>query len=56
MFGIVDYWAFVLAVIVFLAIPGVGNFAIITSTGKGRKDRRSNASVRRRMPRVGLSY
>ena len=35
MFGVADYWAFVLAVIVFLAIPGVGNLAIITSTGKG---------------------
>ena len=36
MFGIADYWAFVIAVIVFLAIPGVGNLAIITSTSKGR--------------------
>ena len=36
MFGVADYWAFVIAVIVFLAIPGVGNLAIITSTGKGR--------------------
>ena len=36
MFGVADYWAFVVAVIVFLAIPGVGNLAIITSTGKGR--------------------
>jgi leucine efflux protein len=36
MFGIADYWAFVVAVIVFLAIPGVGNLAIITSTTKGR--------------------
>lgn len=36
MFGIQDYWAFVVAVIVFLAIPGPGNFAVITSTGKGR--------------------
>ena len=36
MFGIADYWAFVLAVIVFLAIPGPGNLAIITSTSKGR--------------------
>jgi len=36
MFGVADYWAFVAAVIVFLAIPGVGNLAIITSTGKGR--------------------
>jgi threonine/homoserine/homoserine lactone efflux protein len=35
-FGVADYWAFVVAVIVFLAIPGVGNLAIITSTGKGR--------------------
>jgi threonine/homoserine/homoserine lactone efflux protein len=34
-FGIADYWAFVLAIVVFLAIPGVGNLAIITSTGKG---------------------
>lgn len=36
MFGIQDYWAFVVAVIVFLAIPGPGNLAIITSTSKGR--------------------
>jgi threonine/homoserine/homoserine lactone efflux protein len=36
MFGIADYWAFVAAVVVFLAIPGVGNLAIITSTSKGR--------------------
>lgn len=36
MFGIADYWAFVVAVIVFLAIPGPGNLAIITSTSKGR--------------------
>lgn len=36
MFGIADYWAFVIAVIVFLAIPGPGNLAIITSTSKGR--------------------
>ena len=36
MFGIADYWAFVIAVVVFLAIPGVGNLAIITSTTKGR--------------------
>jgi threonine/homoserine/homoserine lactone efflux protein len=34
--GVADYGAFVVAVIVFLAIPGVGNLAIITSTGKGR--------------------
>ncbi len=36
MFGVVDYGAFVIAVIVFLAIPGPGNLAIITSTSKGR--------------------
>ena len=35
MFGVADYWAFVVAVIVFLAIPGVGNLTIITSTSKG---------------------
>jgi threonine/homoserine/homoserine lactone efflux protein len=35
MFGIADYTAFVIAVIVFLAIPGPGNLALITSTGKG---------------------
>ena len=36
MLGIADYWAFVIAVIVFLAIPGPGNLAIITATSKGR--------------------
>ncbi|HKX40821.1 MAG TPA: LysE family transporter [Burkholderiaceae bacterium] len=35
MFGIADYGAFVIAVIVFLMIPGPGNLALITSTGKG---------------------
>ena len=35
MFGIQDYPAFVVAVIVFLLIPGPGNLALITSTGKG---------------------
>jgi leucine efflux protein len=35
-FGVADYWAFVVAVVVFLAIPGVGNLTIITSTTKGR--------------------
>jgi threonine/homoserine/homoserine lactone efflux protein len=33
--GVTDYPAFVIAVIVFLAIPGPGNLALITSTGKG---------------------
>ena len=35
MFGVADYGAFVLAVIVFLAIPGPGNLALVTSTSKG---------------------
>jgi threonine/homoserine/homoserine lactone efflux protein len=33
--GVADYGSFVVAIIVFLAIPGVGNLAIITSTSKG---------------------
>lgn len=33
--GIRDYWAFVLAVWVFLMIPGPGNLVLIGSTGKG---------------------
>ena len=36
MFGIADYPSFVIAVIVFLMIPGPGNLALITSTSKGR--------------------
>lgn len=36
MFGITDYGAYVVAFIVFLMIPGPGNLAIVTSTGKGR--------------------
>jgi leucine efflux protein len=35
MFGIANYGAFVAAIIVFLAIPGPGNLALITSTSKG---------------------
>ena len=35
MFGITDYSAFVIAIIVFLAIPGPGTLALITSTSKG---------------------
>lgn len=33
--GITDYGAFVVAIIIFLAIPGPGNLALVTSTGKG---------------------
>ena len=35
MFGIADYGAFVAAIVLFLALPGPGNLALITSTGKG---------------------
>ena len=35
MLGVTDYGAFVVAIIVFLLIPGPGNLALITSTGKG---------------------
>ena len=35
MFGIADYSAFVVAIIVFLFIPGPGNLALITSSSKG---------------------
>ena len=35
MFGIADYGAFVTAILIFLLIPGPGNLALITSTGKG---------------------
>jgi leucine efflux protein len=35
MFGIADYFSFVVAVIVFLMLPGPGNLALITSTSKG---------------------
>jgi threonine/homoserine/homoserine lactone efflux protein len=34
-FGIADYASFVVAIIVFLLIPGPGNLALITSTSKG---------------------
>ena len=35
MYGIADYGAFVLAILVFLAIPGPGNLALMTATGHG---------------------
>jgi threonine/homoserine/homoserine lactone efflux protein len=34
MFGIADYGAFCAAVILFLAIPGPGNFALLSATGQ----------------------
>jgi len=35
MFGISDYGAFCAAILVFLALPGPGTFALLTSTAKG---------------------
>ena len=35
MFGIADYGAFCAAILLFLALPGPGIFALLTSTGKG---------------------
>jgi leucine efflux protein len=35
MLGVTDFGAFVVAIIVFLLIPGPGNLALINSTGKG---------------------
>lgn len=35
MLGISDYWAFVATVLVFLMLPGLGTFAILTSAAKG---------------------
>jgi len=35
MLGIADYASFVAAIVIFLMIPGPGNLALITSTGKG---------------------
>lgn len=35
MFGVSDYGAFVVAIVVFLAIPGPGNLALLTATAKG---------------------
>lgn len=35
MFGIADYGAFCAAILVFLALPGPGTFALLTSTGQG---------------------
>jgi leucine efflux protein len=35
MFGIADFGAFCAAVILFLALPGPGNFALLSATGQG---------------------
>ena len=36
MTGITDYATFVTTVVIFLLIPGPGNLALVTSTGKGQ--------------------
>ena len=35
MLGITDFWAFCGAILLFLALPGPGTFALLTSTAKG---------------------
>jgi leucine efflux protein len=35
MLGIADFWAFCGAILIFLALPGPGTFALLTSTAKG---------------------
>ncbi|MBW8828915.1 MAG: LysE family transporter [Burkholderiales bacterium] len=35
MFGITDFGSFCLAILIFLALPGPGTFALLNSTGKG---------------------
>lgn len=35
MLGVADYGAFIVAILLFLLIPGPGNLALITSTGQG---------------------
>lgn len=35
MLGIADFWAFCGAILLFLALPGPGTFALLTSTAKG---------------------
>ena len=35
MFGITDYTTYIVTIVLFLAVPGPGNLALITSTTKG---------------------
>jgi leucine efflux protein len=35
MLGITDFWAYCGAILLFLALPGPGTFALLTSTAKG---------------------
>jgi leucine efflux protein len=43
MFGIADFGAFCAAILLFLALPGPGTFALLTATGKG--GRRAGAAA-----------
>lgn len=47
MLGVTDYGAFVIAFLILLAIPGPGNFALITATGKGGISSRPGRDLRR---------
>ncbi len=38
MFGIADFGAFCAAILLFLALPGPGTFALLTATGKGGRN------------------
>jgi chromosome partitioning protein len=53
MFGVADYGAFVAAILIFLAIPGPGNLALITSTSKGGIRRRPGRHLRHHRRRPG---
>jgi len=50
--GVADYGAFIIAVLVFLAIPGPGNLALITSTGKGGMVTTNDAELARVVRRL----
>ena len=52
MFGITDYGAFCAAILLFLALPGPGTFALLTSTGKGGFRAGAAAAVRAAAGRV----
>lgn len=45
MFGIADYGAFCAAIVLFLALPGPGTFALLTSTAKGGLRAGASATV-----------
>lgn len=53
MFGVIDYGAFIAAVILFLLVPGPGNLALLTSTRQGWV-RRTGRDAGRHSGRSGL--